>query len=203
MAPDVLALFDLDHTLLPHDTDEQWTEFLVDKGKLDRARVRRPPTATSLRATTAARRSPRVHRVLPVDAGAVRAATSSASLHAQFMHERIVPAIPQRCARADRQASQPRPPAGADHRHQPLPDRARRARAGLRAPHRHRAGDEGRALHRPRRRHAEHARGQDRAPARMARRTRAQALRLSRELVLQRLAATTCRCCRTSRIRSR
>ena len=33
----VLALFDLDHTLLPHDTDEQWVEFLIDRGVLDRA----------------------------------------------------------------------------------------------------------------------------------------------------------------------
>jgi len=34
---DVLALFDLDHTLLPHDSDEQWVAFLIDEGALDRA----------------------------------------------------------------------------------------------------------------------------------------------------------------------
>jgi HAD superfamily hydrolase (TIGR01490 family) len=34
---DVLALFDLDHTLVPHDSDEQWVAFLVDEGVLDRA----------------------------------------------------------------------------------------------------------------------------------------------------------------------
>jgi HAD superfamily hydrolase (TIGR01490 family) len=34
----VLALFDLDHTLLPHDSDEQWVAFLVDRGALDRSR---------------------------------------------------------------------------------------------------------------------------------------------------------------------
>jgi HAD superfamily hydrolase (TIGR01490 family) len=34
---DVLALFDLDHTLLPHDSDELWVAFLIDDGMLDRA----------------------------------------------------------------------------------------------------------------------------------------------------------------------
>ncbi len=37
MAHDILALFDLDHTLLPNDSDEQWVEFLLERGKLDRA----------------------------------------------------------------------------------------------------------------------------------------------------------------------
>jgi HAD superfamily hydrolase (TIGR01490 family) len=36
MAADVLALFDLDHTLLPHDSDEQWVAYLIDEGVLDR-----------------------------------------------------------------------------------------------------------------------------------------------------------------------
>ena len=36
MPGDILALFDLDHTLLPHDSDEQWVEFLLERGKLDR-----------------------------------------------------------------------------------------------------------------------------------------------------------------------
>jgi len=34
---DVLTLFDLDHTLLPHDSDEQWVAFLVEAGVLDGA----------------------------------------------------------------------------------------------------------------------------------------------------------------------
>jgi HAD superfamily hydrolase (TIGR01490 family) len=34
---DVLALFDLDHTLLSRDSDEAWVEFLVARGVLDRA----------------------------------------------------------------------------------------------------------------------------------------------------------------------
>jgi len=37
MKHDILALFDLDHTLLPHDSDEQWVEFLLERGMLDRA----------------------------------------------------------------------------------------------------------------------------------------------------------------------
>ena len=36
MSADVLALFDLDHTLVPHDSDEQWVAFLIDEGVLDR-----------------------------------------------------------------------------------------------------------------------------------------------------------------------
>ncbi len=36
MTADVLALFDLDHTLVPHDSDEQWVAFLVEEGVLDR-----------------------------------------------------------------------------------------------------------------------------------------------------------------------
>jgi HAD superfamily hydrolase (TIGR01490 family) len=35
MPADVLALFDLDHTLLQHDSDEQWVAFLVEQGALD------------------------------------------------------------------------------------------------------------------------------------------------------------------------
>jgi HAD superfamily hydrolase (TIGR01490 family) len=38
MPADVLALFDLDHTLMPHDSDEQWVSFLVEQGALEPAR---------------------------------------------------------------------------------------------------------------------------------------------------------------------
>jgi HAD superfamily hydrolase (TIGR01490 family) len=37
MPADVLALFDMDHTLLPHDSDEQWVEFLIAEGQIGRA----------------------------------------------------------------------------------------------------------------------------------------------------------------------
>ncbi len=36
VSPDVLALFDLDHTLLTVDSDEAWVEFLIEEGTLDR-----------------------------------------------------------------------------------------------------------------------------------------------------------------------
>lgn len=36
MSSAVLALFDLDHTLVPHDSDEEWVAFLIDQGELDR-----------------------------------------------------------------------------------------------------------------------------------------------------------------------
>lgn len=39
MPADVLALFDLDHTLLPHDSEAAWIEFLVAEGVLDAAQV--------------------------------------------------------------------------------------------------------------------------------------------------------------------
>ncbi len=41
MPADVLALFDLDHTLLDGDCDEAWVEFLIDRGALDRDSVAR------------------------------------------------------------------------------------------------------------------------------------------------------------------
>ena len=37
MPADVLALFDLDRTLLANDCDEAWIEFLIEQGALDRA----------------------------------------------------------------------------------------------------------------------------------------------------------------------
>ena len=36
MPSDVLALFDLDHTLLALDSDDAWVEFLIGEGALDR-----------------------------------------------------------------------------------------------------------------------------------------------------------------------
>ena len=41
MPADVLALFDLDHTLLTGDCDEAWVEFLIERGVLDRASFER------------------------------------------------------------------------------------------------------------------------------------------------------------------
>ena len=41
MTPDVLSLFDLDHTLLTIDSDEAWVEFLIEEGTLERATFER------------------------------------------------------------------------------------------------------------------------------------------------------------------
>lgn len=41
MPADVLALFDLDHTLLTGDCDEAWVEFLIEREVLDRASFER------------------------------------------------------------------------------------------------------------------------------------------------------------------
>jgi HAD superfamily hydrolase (TIGR01490 family) len=41
MSTDVLALFDLDHTLLTLDSDEAWVEFLIEEGNLDRGEFER------------------------------------------------------------------------------------------------------------------------------------------------------------------
>ena len=41
MSTDILALFDLDHTLLTLDSDEAWVEFLIEEGTLDRATFER------------------------------------------------------------------------------------------------------------------------------------------------------------------
>ena len=45
MPADILALFDLDGTLLTGDCDEAWVEFLIDQGALDRATFERTNAA--------------------------------------------------------------------------------------------------------------------------------------------------------------
>ncbi|MFO1414380.1 MAG: HAD family hydrolase [Burkholderiales bacterium] len=93
MKHDVLALFDLDHTLLPHDTDEQWIEFLLDLGKLDRATheaANRDLAARYQRGEAEAFEFTEFYlsTLVPFATGELDV------LHAQFMHERIVPSIP-------------------------------------------------------------------------------------------------------------
>ena len=88
----ILALFDLDHTLLPHDSDEQWVEFLLERDKLDRT------------AYEAANRE-LGERYLRGEAGAIEFTEFHLStlmpftsdelddLHRTFMRERILPSI--------------------------------------------------------------------------------------------------------------
>jgi HAD superfamily hydrolase (TIGR01490 family) len=92
MTQDILALFDLDHTLLPHDSDEQWVEFLLERGKLDRTTFE----AANLDLAERYRRG---------EAGAIEftefylstlrpfTADELDVLHAEYMRERILPSI--------------------------------------------------------------------------------------------------------------
>lgn len=94
MPSDVLAIFDLDRTLLPSDTDEQWTDFLIGEGKLDRveydsasrdlmARYSRGEAGalefTEFYLSTLARFDP----------------DELAELHERFIRARVLPTIPQ------------------------------------------------------------------------------------------------------------
>jgi HAD superfamily hydrolase (TIGR01490 family) len=93
MAHDILALFDLDHTLLPNDSDEQWVEFLLSRGKLERATFE----TASLELGQRYRRG---------EAGEIEyvefylstlkpfTAAELDELHRMFMRERILPSIP-------------------------------------------------------------------------------------------------------------
>jgi len=93
MPHDVLALFDLDHTLLVHDSDEQWVDFLIARGELDGPVFRRASEELLVRYKRG-------------EAGAIeftefylstlrgRAPAELARLHEDFMAERIRPAVP-------------------------------------------------------------------------------------------------------------
>jgi len=93
MNPSVLALFDLDHTLLPHDTDQQWMDFLLEQGRLDRntfAAANLDLAARYERGEAAALEFTEFYlsTLVPFEPGEL------AALHERFMVERIVPAIP-------------------------------------------------------------------------------------------------------------
>ena len=93
MIQDILALFDLDHTLLPHDTDEQWTEFLLEHGKLDRIAfdaANRELVARYNRGEAAALEFTEFY----LSTLTTFEPAELAALHAAFMRERVLPAIP-------------------------------------------------------------------------------------------------------------
>src|SRR5213075_2301576 len=93
MPADVLALFDLDNTLLLQDSDETWVEFLIDKGALDGEAFRQASDVLSARYKRG-------------DADALeytefylstlreRPLAELAALHEAFMAERIRPVVP-------------------------------------------------------------------------------------------------------------
>jgi HAD superfamily hydrolase (TIGR01490 family) len=93
MPADVLALFDLDNTLLQHDSDEQWVLFLIDRGEIDAATFKR--ASDSLVARYRRGEADTLEytefylstlRERPLDA--------LHSLHDAFMAERIRPGVP-------------------------------------------------------------------------------------------------------------
>lgn len=93
MTADVLALFDLDNTLLQHDSDKQWLAFLIDRGEVDAERFARASEALYARYTRG-------------EAGALeftefylstlrdRAIDVLTSLNETFMDECIRPVVP-------------------------------------------------------------------------------------------------------------
>ena len=93
MTHDILALFDLDRTLLPHDSDEQWTDFLLEHGKLDRIlydAANRDLVARYQRGEASAIEFTEFYltTLMPFEADELEA------LHKAFMRERVLPAIP-------------------------------------------------------------------------------------------------------------
>jgi len=95
MHPDVLALFDLDNTLLPFDTDEQWVRFMLDCMELDAVEY-------------AAASDDLARRYKRGEAGAYeftefyvsvlrgRSLVDMHRLHERFMAERVRPAVDDR-----------------------------------------------------------------------------------------------------------
>jgi HAD superfamily hydrolase (TIGR01490 family) len=93
MTSDVLALFDLDRTLLKDDSDEQWVAFMIEKGELDRERFARASDDLYARYT---RGEAGALEFTEFYLSTLREHTLSelASLHALFMAERVRPVVP-------------------------------------------------------------------------------------------------------------
>ena len=85
-----LCLFDLDHTLIPLDSDHAWGEFIIRRGWVDEAEFRR--RNDEFYADYEAGRLD-IHRYVEFATGPVRArsAAEGAAAHADFMREVIVP----------------------------------------------------------------------------------------------------------------
>ena len=93
MPADVLALFDLDNTLLQHDSDEQWVAFLIEKGELDGETFKRASDELASRyrrgeADTLEYTEFYLSTLCDRSLGELKA------LHDRFMDERIRPVVP-------------------------------------------------------------------------------------------------------------
>lgn len=101
-----LALFDLDHTLLPLDSDYEWGEFTTRIGWTDREEFGRRNQAF-YDDYVAGRLDVHDYVRFATEAVRQRGAEAAAQAHAQFMHEVISPALHQQ-ARALLQQHQTR-----------------------------------------------------------------------------------------------
>jgi HAD superfamily hydrolase (TIGR01490 family) len=93
MPADILALFDLDNTLLQHDSDEQWVAFLIEKGELDGETFKRASDELAARyrrgeADTLEYTEFYLSTLCDRPLGELQA------LHDRFMDERIRPVVP-------------------------------------------------------------------------------------------------------------
>jgi len=93
MTADVLALFDLDNTLLQHDSDEQWVAFLIDKGEIDAPAFKRASDALAVRYKRG-EADAREYTEFYLSTLRGRPLDELAALHDAFMDERIRPAVP-------------------------------------------------------------------------------------------------------------
>ena len=124
-----LCLFDLDHTLLPIDSDHAWGEF-IDPPRLGRRRRRsRAATTRSTRSTRPARStSTPTSRFATAPLRERGAAAAGALRTRSFMREVIAPAHPAAGAGAGARAPGARRPGRDRHRHQRIRHRADRRR---------------------------------------------------------------------------
>lgn len=92
MSAEVLALFDLDHTLLSVDSDEAWVEFLIEEGALDRSAFERANQARVARYRAGEVTSVEfTYFYLSTLAG--RDPATLAEWHARYLQRKIRPAI--------------------------------------------------------------------------------------------------------------
>jgi HAD superfamily hydrolase (TIGR01490 family) len=93
MPADVLALFDLDNTLLAHDSDEQWVSFLIEKGELDGATFKRASDALAARYKRG-EADALEYTEFYLSTLRNRPLADLDALHGAFMDERIRPVVP-------------------------------------------------------------------------------------------------------------
>jgi len=92
-SPKRLALFDLDHTLLPLDSDYQWADFLARTGRAGDPAVARRRNDDLMAAYNAGSLTAEAAAEFMLGLLAPHAASDLAAWHEQFMQEVIRPAI--------------------------------------------------------------------------------------------------------------